>query len=58
VRTDLSSLIPPTIMAIIFIAIMVTVLRSQNPRSRAAAREREHLAEQADARFRDRGTDI
>lgn len=49
---DLESLIPPTIMAIAFVVLVVTILRSQNPRRRAAARERERAAEEADPRIR------
>jgi hypothetical protein len=56
-RADVVSLVPPVIMAAIFIAVMVMVLRAQNPRSRAAARERERLAEQADPRFGEQGDD-
>lgn len=50
---DLESLVPPVIMAIVFIAVVITILRSQNPRRRAAASERERAAEQADPRIRD-----
>ena len=49
---DLESLIPPVIGAIAFIAVVVTILRSQNPRRRAAANERERVAEEADPRIR------
>ena len=48
---DLESLIPPVIMAILFVALIVTILRAQNPRRRAAAREREKAAEDADPRI-------
>jgi hypothetical protein len=48
---DLEALIPPTIMAIIFVAVVLTILRSQNPRRRAAAKERERAAEEADPRI-------
>jgi hypothetical protein len=48
---DLESLIPPAIMAILFVALIVTILRAQNPRRRAAAREREKAAEDADPRI-------
>ena len=48
---DLESLIPPVIMAVLFIAVIVTILRAQNPRKRAAARERERAAENADPRI-------
>jgi hypothetical protein len=51
VLNDLEALIPPTIMAILFVAIVVTILRSQNPRRRAAAKERERAAEEADPRI-------
>jgi hypothetical protein len=48
---DLESLIPPTIMAVIFVAVVLTILRSQNPQRRAAAKERERAAEKADPRI-------
>ncbi len=48
---DLESLIPPLVMAILFIAIVVTILRSQNPQRRAAAKQRERAAEEADPRI-------
>ena len=48
---DLESLVPPLIMAIAFIAIVVTILRSQNPQRRAAAKARERAAEEADPRI-------
>jgi hypothetical protein len=53
VLNDLESLIPPAIGAFAFIAVVVTILRSQNPRRRAAARERERAAEEADPRIRE-----
>lgn len=37
---DLESLVAPTIMAIIFVAIVVVILRAQNPRLRAEAKAR------------------
>ena len=49
---DLEALIPPVIMAIIFVAVVLTILRSQNPRRREAARQRERAAEAADPRIR------
>ncbi len=49
---DLESLVAPTIMAIAFVALVVTILRSQNPRRREAARRRERAAEEADPRIR------
>ena len=48
---DLESLIPPTIVAIAFVAIVVAILRSQNPQRRAAAKQRERAAEDADPRI-------
>jgi hypothetical protein len=48
---DLESLIPPLVMAIAFIAIVITILRSQNPQRRAAATARERAAEEADPRI-------
>ena len=52
VLKDLESLIPPVVMAILFIAIVVTILRAQNPQRRAAAKARERAAEEADPRIR------
>jgi hypothetical protein len=52
VVADLESLIPPVIMAILFIAVVVTILRAQNPRRRAEAKAREKAAEKADPRIR------
>ena len=49
---DLESLIPPVIMAILFVAVIVTILRSQNPRRRDAAKQRERTAEESDPRIR------
>jgi hypothetical protein len=51
VLKDLESLIPPTIMAVAFIAIVVVILRSQNPQRRADAKQRERAAEEADPRI-------
>ena len=48
---DLESLIPPVVMAILFVAVVLTILRSQNPRRRAAAKQRERAAEDADPRI-------
>lgn len=48
---DLESLVAPTVMAIIFVAVLVTILRSQNPQRRAAAKARERAAEDADPRI-------
>lgn len=48
---DLESLVAPTIMAIIFVAVLVVIVRAQNPRRRAEARARERAAEAADPRF-------
>jgi hypothetical protein len=50
---DLESLIAPTIMALVFAAIVLTILRSQNPQRRAAAKARERAAEESDPRIRD-----
>ncbi len=49
--SDLESLIPPTVMAVIFVAVIVTILRTQNPQRRAAAKARERAAEEADPRI-------
>ncbi|MGH3416113.1 MAG: hypothetical protein ACRDVE_17100 [Actinocrinis sp.] len=48
---DLESLVPPAVMAVIFTAVLVTILRTQNPRRRAEAKAREHAAEDADPRI-------
>jgi len=48
---DVEALIAPTVMAILFVAVVVTILRSQNPQRRAAAKQREHAAEEADPRI-------
>ena len=50
---DLESLIPPTIMAVLFVGVIVTILRAQNPQRRAAAKQRERAAEKADPRIRE-----
>ncbi|HEU5355752.1 MAG TPA: hypothetical protein VFU65_14875 [Actinocrinis sp.] len=47
---DLEALVVPLIMALAFIALVVTILRSQNPQRRAAAKARERAAEEADPR--------
>ena len=49
---DIEALIPPVIMAIIFVAVVLTILRSQNPRRRDGAKQRERAAEEADPRIR------
>jgi hypothetical protein len=51
VTDQIDALIPPIIMAILFVAVVRTIIASQNPQKRAAARAREHEAEQADPRF-------
>jgi hypothetical protein len=51
VLKDLESLIAPAIMAAVFVAVVVTILRSQNPQRRAAAKARERAAEDADPRI-------
>ena len=48
---DLEALVIPLVMAVAFIALVVTILRSQNPQRRAAAKARERAAEQADPRI-------
>jgi type II secretory pathway pseudopilin PulG len=53
VLADLESLIAPLIMAVLFTAVITTILRSQNPQRRAAAKERERAAENADPRIRE-----
>lgn len=47
---DLEALVVPLVMALAFIALVVTILRSQNPQRRAAAKARERAAEEADPR--------
>lgn len=48
---DLEALVIPLVMAVAFIALVVTILRSQNPQRRAAAKARERAAEEADPRI-------
>ncbi len=48
---DIEALLPPLIMALLFIAVVRTIIVSQNPQKRAAARARELEAENADPRF-------
>ncbi|HXR72062.1 hypothetical protein [Actinocrinis sp.] len=48
---DLEALVIPLIVAIAFVALVVTILRSQNPQRRAAAKARERAAEEADPRI-------
>jgi hypothetical protein len=50
---NIDALLPPLIMAVLFIAVVRTIIVSQNPQKRAAARARELAAEQADPRFGD-----
>jgi hypothetical protein len=47
----IEALLPPLIMALLFIAVVRTIIVSQNPQKRAAARARELEAEHADPRF-------
>jgi hypothetical protein len=49
--TDLEALVPSTVMAVFFIALVRAILRSQNPRRRAEAKAREQAAEAADPRI-------
>ena len=49
--TTIDALLPPAIMAVLFIAVVRTIIVSQNPQKRAASRVREIEAEQADPRF-------
>jgi hypothetical protein len=48
---DVSDLIPPTVMAILFVCLVVTILRVQNPQRRAASKQREEDAERSDPRI-------
>ncbi len=48
---DLESLIAPTVVAVVFVAVIITILRTQNPQRRAAAKARERAAEEADPRI-------
>lgn len=50
---DVADLIPPTVMAILFVCLIVTILRAQNPQRRAAQKQREGEAEAADPRIQD-----
>lgn len=50
---DLEALIPPAVMAAVFVAVVLTILRSQNPRRREATKRRERAAEEADPRIRE-----
>jgi cbb3-type cytochrome oxidase subunit 3 len=52
VLKDLESLVAPVIMAALFIGVVITILRAQNPQRRAAAKAREQAAEDADPRIR------
>ncbi len=47
----IDAILPPLIMALLFIAVVRTIIISQNPQKRAAARARELEAERADPRF-------
>lgn len=48
---DLEALTPPTIMCILFIALIRTILRAQNPQRRSDNKRREAEAEAADPRI-------
>jgi hypothetical protein len=48
---DLQAILPPVIMAVLFVAVVRLIIVTQNPAKRAAARERELAAERADPRF-------
>lgn len=48
---DLEALVAPTIMCILFICLIRTILKAQNPRRREAVRRREAAAEAADPRI-------
>jgi thiamine monophosphate synthase len=48
---DLEALVPPTVMAVFFIALVRAILRAQNPQRRAEAKAREKAAEAADPRI-------
>lgn len=48
---DLESLIPSACLAIAFVLLVKTILKHQNPRRRAAVKEREAAAEAADPRI-------
>jgi len=47
----IDAILPPLIMALLFIAVVRTIIISQNPQKRAAARARELEAERVDPRF-------
>ncbi len=48
---DLESLIPSAVMCALFIALIRTILRAQNPQRRAENKRREAAAEAADPRI-------
>ena len=49
--STVDAILPPLIMALLFIAVVRTIIVSQNPQKQAAAKAREIEAEQADPRF-------
>jgi hypothetical protein len=51
VLTDLEALVPSTVMCILFIALIRTILRAQNPQRREENKRREAAAEAADPRI-------
>ncbi len=48
---DLEALVPPVVMCILFIALIKTILKAQNPQRRSENRQREAAAEAADPRI-------
>lgn len=48
---DLESLVAPAVMCVLFVALIRTILKAQNPRRREASRQREAAAEAADPRI-------
>ena len=55
---DLEALVAPTIMCVLFIVLVVTILRAQNPQRREESRRREAAAEAADPRIDTTGAQI
>lgn len=55
---DLEALTPPTIMCILFIALIRTILKAQNPQRREDNKRREAEAEAADPRIDTSRTEV
>ena len=48
---DLEALTAPAIACVLFVALIITILRAQNPQRREETRRREAAAEAADPRI-------